>query len=235
MIVMAVSARSRDGADSQSAAPGANRSQRELVRLRGPGSPSRARPVCYKRSYRRWPVGFQEGERHGCFRADPLACGREVAAGRTPHRPQPLAPGHPARPPVGDAHFAQGDGEICGTAIEMQSVFHARFFLRKGEAARRNQRDVAYFRDTYARPPELAVPRRFYATTGLSIEKGGLTHVDDPAEQLIQHERPLLFFGPHPDLLHFHWVTESAHGSGVSNSAHTHRAATPNLPAPPVP
>jgi formamidase len=80
---------------------------------------------------------------------------------------------------VGDAHFAQGDGEICGTAIEMQSVFHAQFFLRKGEAARRNQRDVAYFRDTYAQPPELAVPRRFYATTGLSIEKGGLNQSEN--------------------------------------------------------
>src|SRR5439155_117701 len=32
---------------------------------------------------------------------------------------------------VGDAHFAQGDGEICGTAIEMRSVFHAQFFVRK--------------------------------------------------------------------------------------------------------
>jgi formamidase len=74
---------------------------------------------------------------------------------------------------VGDAHFAQGDGEICGTAIEMQSVFHAQFFLRKGEAAKRRSRDVSYFRDTYAQAPELAVPRRYYATTGLSIEKSG--------------------------------------------------------------
>jgi formamidase len=80
---------------------------------------------------------------------------------------------------VGDAHFAQGDGEICGTAIEMQSVFHAQFFLRKGEATRRKRRDVAYFRDTYAQPPELAVPRRYYATTGMSVEKGGLNQSED--------------------------------------------------------
>ncbi|TME48766.1 MAG: acetamidase, partial [Chloroflexi bacterium] len=80
---------------------------------------------------------------------------------------------------VGDAHFAQGDGEICGTAIEMQSVFHAQFFVRKGEAARRNLRDVAYFRDTYALPPELAVPRRYFATTGLSVEKGGLNQSEN--------------------------------------------------------
>jgi len=80
---------------------------------------------------------------------------------------------------VGDAHFAQGDGEICGTAIEMQSVFHAQFFLRKGEAARRNRQDVAFFRDTYAVAPELAVPRRYYATTGLSVEKGGLNQSEN--------------------------------------------------------
>ena len=80
---------------------------------------------------------------------------------------------------VGDAHFAQGDGEICGTAIEMQSAFHAQFFLRKGEASRRGYNDVAYFRDTYVQTPELAVPRRFYATTGMSIEKGGLNQSEN--------------------------------------------------------
>jgi formamidase len=80
---------------------------------------------------------------------------------------------------VGDAHFAQGDGEICGTAIEMQSVFHAQFFVRKGEASRRGQNDVAYYRDTYVQAPELAVPRRFYATTGMSIEKGGLNQSEN--------------------------------------------------------
>lgn len=80
---------------------------------------------------------------------------------------------------VGDAHFAQGDGEVCGTAIEMQSVFHAQFFVRKGEATHRRQNDVAYFRDTYVQTPELAVPRRFYATTGMSIEKGGRNQSED--------------------------------------------------------
>src|ERR671936_2020389 len=80
---------------------------------------------------------------------------------------------------VGDAHFAQGDGEICGTAVEMQSVFHAQFFVRNGEATQRHQNDVAYFRDTYVQAPELAVPRRFYATTGMSIEKGGRNQSED--------------------------------------------------------
>src|SRR5207237_9063804 len=75
---------------------------------------------------------------------------------------------------VGDAHFAQGDGEICGTAIEMRSVFHAQFFVQKGEASRSGQNDVAYFRETYVQAPELAVPRRFYGTPGMSLETRGL-------------------------------------------------------------
>ncbi|HJU09991.1 MAG TPA: acetamidase/formamidase family protein, partial [Candidatus Binataceae bacterium] len=33
---------------------------------------------------------------------------------------------------IGDAHFAQGDGEVCGTAIEMAATFHVRFELHKG-------------------------------------------------------------------------------------------------------
>ena len=36
---------------------------------------------------------------------------------------------------AGDAHFAQGDCETCGTAIEMTATLHVRFQVRKGEAA----------------------------------------------------------------------------------------------------
>jgi formamidase len=70
---------------------------------------------------------------------------------------------------IGDAHFAQGDGECCGTAIEMAATFHLEFALHKGEAARRGIRSAQFARDDYFLPPELAAPRRFYATTGLSI------------------------------------------------------------------
>jgi formamidase len=35
---------------------------------------------------------------------------------------------------IGDGHFAQGDGEVCGTAIEMAATFHLRFALQKGAA-----------------------------------------------------------------------------------------------------
>ncbi len=38
---------------------------------------------------------------------------------------------------TGDAHFAQGDGEVCATAIEMGATVRLRFQLRKGWAAAR--------------------------------------------------------------------------------------------------
>src|SRR6202043_13204 len=45
---------------------------------------------------------------------------------------------------VGDAHFAQGDGESCGTAVETSATFVARFDVLKGEATRRRQSDPSY-------------------------------------------------------------------------------------------
>src|SRR5919112_2865705 len=66
---------------------------------------------------------------------------------------------------TGDVHFAQGDCEACGTALEMRSRVHLRFGVRKGEAERQGIRDLQFFRDDYFTRPEMAVPRRFYATT----------------------------------------------------------------------
>ncbi len=74
---------------------------------------------------------------------------------------------------VGDAHFAQGDGEACGTAIEMAGSILVRFSLLKGEAQRRGIRFPRFARDDYYFPPELAAPRRFLATTGMSIYPDG--------------------------------------------------------------
>lgn len=74
---------------------------------------------------------------------------------------------------VGDAHFAQGDGEACGTAIEMNGVFHARFTLAKGEARRLGLRDAQFSREDYHLPANVQAPRRFFATTGLSIRQDG--------------------------------------------------------------
>jgi formamidase len=80
---------------------------------------------------------------------------------------------------AGDAHFAQGDCETCGTAIEMSSTLRVRFSLRKGEAAEKNIRDLRYTREDYYLPPEFAAPRRFFATTGISVTRDGVNHSED--------------------------------------------------------
>ena len=80
---------------------------------------------------------------------------------------------------AGDAHFAQGDCETCGTAIEMNATLHVRFSVRKGEAAQKNIRDLRFTRQDYYLPPEYAAPRRFYATTGISVTKDGVNHSED--------------------------------------------------------
>ena len=80
---------------------------------------------------------------------------------------------------TGDVHYAQGDCEACGTAIEMRSRVHLRFQLRKGEAELRGIRDLQFFRDDYFTAPELAAPRRFFATTGIGIRKDGTNESED--------------------------------------------------------
>lgn len=66
-----------------------------------------------------------------------------------------------------DAHYAQGDCETCGTAIEMNATLHVRSQVQKGEAARRGTRDPWSSREDYYLPS--AVPRRFYVTTSISV------------------------------------------------------------------
>jgi len=80
---------------------------------------------------------------------------------------------------TGDVHYAQGDCEASGTAIEMRSRVHLRFGIRKGEAARMGIRDLQFFRDDYFTRPEMAAPRRFFATTGISVRKDGTNESED--------------------------------------------------------
>lgn len=72
---------------------------------------------------------------------------------------------------VGDAHFAQGDGESCGTAIETSAVFTASFKVLKAEAARRHQRDPS-FRCNDASPAS-GGNNRCYVTTGICVTESG--------------------------------------------------------------
>lgn len=72
---------------------------------------------------------------------------------------------------TGDVHFAQGDGEVAGTAIEMNAIVTVMVNVRKGEAALVRRPQI----EGKARPNLLKklAPHRFLATTGLPIKEAG--------------------------------------------------------------
>ena len=73
----------------------------------------------------------------------------------------------------GDSHFAQGDGEVCGTAIEMQATVRLTVTLRKGAAdGGRLSRGIAYSRDGAAGAEEPLQRGGYFATTGICISGG---------------------------------------------------------------
>ena len=71
---------------------------------------------------------------------------------------------------AGDGHFAQGDGEVCGTAIETATTLHVGFDVVKAGAEARGTRDVRIYGN---RQDEGG--REYVATTGLSVyaDSGG--------------------------------------------------------------
>jgi formamidase len=80
---------------------------------------------------------------------------------------------------VGDAHFAQGDGESCGTAVEMSATCYCSFNVLKGAAKKYGVKDVQFYRNDYFTTPQMAVPQRFFATTGQSYTREGVAHSED--------------------------------------------------------
>jgi formamidase len=64
---------------------------------------------------------------------------------------------------AGDLHFAQGDGEVCGTAIEVAGAVTVRFALRKSPAVRTRF-------PSYETPERTG--RRSFATTGIPVDAG---------------------------------------------------------------
>lgn len=80
---------------------------------------------------------------------------------------------------AGDAHFAQGDGEVCGTAIEMRATLHVRFRIHRGEAAAKGIRSLRFSREEFHVAPEFGMPGRFVATTGLPITSDGENRAED--------------------------------------------------------
>ena len=74
---------------------------------------------------------------------------------------------------VGDGHFAQGDGEVCVTAVEMGATAVVRFRVRRG-AAGQLARGPRFVHGDYFAPPEWAAPKRFIAATGMPIREDGV-------------------------------------------------------------
>ena len=75
---------------------------------------------------------------------------------------------------TGDGHFAQGDGEVCVTAVEMAATCVVRFRVHRGEAARHDIRWPRFRHDDYFMDPRFATPRRFTATMGMPVDDKGV-------------------------------------------------------------
>jgi len=74
---------------------------------------------------------------------------------------------------TGDAHFAQGDGEVCVTAVEMGATAVVRFKLHKGLALRRKFISPVFSRTSYFTDPRFAAPERFLGVMGMPINASG--------------------------------------------------------------
>jgi len=74
---------------------------------------------------------------------------------------------------TGDGHFAQGDGEVSVTAVEVGATVAVRFRLHKGLAAQRKFRAPVFSHDRYFADPKIAVPERFLGVMGMPIAADG--------------------------------------------------------------
>ena len=74
---------------------------------------------------------------------------------------------------VGDGHFAQGDGEVCVTAVEMGATAVVKFRVIK-DAGPTLARGPRFRHGDYFAPPEWSAPRRFLAATGMPIREDGV-------------------------------------------------------------
>jgi formamidase len=80
---------------------------------------------------------------------------------------------------TGDGHFAQGDGEVCVTAVEMGATCVVRFRVHRGEAERAKIRWPRFQRTDYFIDPRWAAPQRFIATMGMPIDDAGVNKGED--------------------------------------------------------
>src|SRR5438876_3894970 len=74
---------------------------------------------------------------------------------------------------TGDGHFAQGDGEVCVTAVEMGATAAVRFTIHQGLARTRKVTAPVFTQQRYFADPRFAVPERFLGVMGMPINKNG--------------------------------------------------------------
>jgi formamidase len=74
---------------------------------------------------------------------------------------------------VGDGHYAQGDSECCGTAIEMGATAVVRFRIHEQLARKNNIVWPRFSHPGFFQPPEIGMPRNFIATMGMPITPEG--------------------------------------------------------------
>ena len=74
---------------------------------------------------------------------------------------------------TGDGHFAQGDGEVCVTAVEMGATAVVRFKVHKGLADTRKFTSPIFSRTSYFIDPRYGVPERFLGVMGMPINAEG--------------------------------------------------------------
>ncbi len=74
---------------------------------------------------------------------------------------------------TGDGHFAQGDGEVCVTAVEMGATAVVRFKVHKGLATARKFTAPVFSRVSYFADPRFAAPERFLGVMGMPINADG--------------------------------------------------------------
>jgi formamidase len=75
---------------------------------------------------------------------------------------------------TGDGHFAQGDGEVCVTAVEMGATCVVRFRVHRGAAERQRIRWPRFQRSDFFIDPRWAAPQRFIATMGMPVDEQGV-------------------------------------------------------------
>jgi formamidase len=74
---------------------------------------------------------------------------------------------------TGDGHFAQGDGEVCVTAVEMGATVAVRFKIHKGLAKKRTFAGPVFSHPGYFANPSHAVPQNFLGVMGMPIDAKG--------------------------------------------------------------